>query len=83
MKPRLELVPVEEARRLGAEMGVGEAQASRSAFRTLVHPELVRHVFGLLRMLASRNKLPSRLRELMIMRSNTLWMPRPGFAPPA
>lgn len=40
MKPRLELVPVEEARRLGAEMGIGEAQASRSAFRTLVHPEL-------------------------------------------
>jgi len=69
MKPRLELVPVEEARRLGGEMGIGEAQASRSAFRTLAHhPELARHVFGLLSQLASRNKLPSRLRELMIMR---------------
>ena len=69
MKPRLELVPVEEARRLGAEMGIGEAQASRSAFRMLAHhPELARHVFGLLRQLATRNKLPSRLRELMIMR---------------
>ena len=69
MKPRLELVPVEEARRLGAEMGIGEVQASRSAFRMLAnHPELARHVFGLLKQLATRNKLPSRLRELMIMR---------------
>jgi alkylhydroperoxidase family enzyme len=69
MKQRLELVPVEEARRLGAEMGIGEAQASRSAFRMLAHhPDLLRHVFGLLKMLATRNKLPSRLRELMIMR---------------
>ena len=69
MKQRLELVPVEEARRLGAEMGIGEAQASRSAFRMLAHhPELARHVFGLLKQLATRNKLPSRLRELMIMR---------------
>ena len=69
MKPRLDLVPVEEARRLGAEMGIGEAQASRSAFRMLAHhPDLVRHVYGLLKMLATRNKLPSRLRELMIMR---------------
>jgi alkylhydroperoxidase family enzyme len=69
MKSRLELVSVEDARRLGAEMGISEAQASRSAFRMLAHhPELARHVFGLLRQLASRNKLPSRLRELMIMR---------------
>ena len=69
MTLRLELVPVEEARRLGAEMGISEAQASRSAFRMLAHhPELAKHVFGLLRQLATRNKLPGRLRELMIMR---------------
>ena len=69
MNSRLELVPVEEARRLGAEMGIGEAQASRSAFRMLAnHPDLVRHVYGLLTMLSSRNKLPTRLRELIIMR---------------
>ena len=37
MKPRLELVPVEDARRLGAEMGISEAQASRSAFRMLLY----------------------------------------------
>jgi alkylhydroperoxidase family enzyme len=69
MKPRIEMVPIDEARRIGAEMGIAEAQAGRSAFRMLAHhPELVRHVYGLLRMLQTRNKLPSRLRELMIMR---------------
>ena len=69
MTSRLELVPLEEARRLGAGMGISEAQASRGAFRMLAnHPDLVRHVYGLLTMLSSRNKLPTRLRELMIMR---------------
>jgi alkylhydroperoxidase family enzyme len=69
MNSRLELVPIEEARRLGAEMGINEAQAGRSAFRMLAnHPDLVRHVYGLLTMLSSRNKLPTRLRELIIMR---------------
>ena len=66
---RVEYVSVEETRRLGREFGVGEAQASRSAFRMLAnHPDLVKHVYGLLTMLSQRNKLPSRLRELMIMR---------------
>jgi alkylhydroperoxidase family enzyme len=69
MDSRLEYVSVEEARRLGAGMGVGEAQASRSAFRMLAnHPDLVRHVYGLLTMLSTRNKLDTRLRELIIMR---------------
>jgi len=69
MKTRLELVPVEEARRLGRELGIGEAQAGRSAFRMLAnHPDLVKHVYGLLTMLSSRNKLPTRLREIVIMR---------------
>jgi hypothetical protein len=69
MKSRLELVPVEEARRLGAEMGISEALASRSAFRILAHyPELPRRVFGLVRQLATRDKLPSRPRDLIIMR---------------
>ena len=66
---RVEYVSVEEARRLGAEFGIGEAQASRSAFRMLAnHPDLVKHVYGLLTMLSSRNKMPTRLRELIIMR---------------
>jgi 4-carboxymuconolactone decarboxylase len=69
MKTRLEPVPLEEARRLGRELGVDNAQASRGAFRMLAHhPDLLRQVFGLLTMLATRNKLESRLRELMIMR---------------
>jgi alkylhydroperoxidase family enzyme len=69
MESRLELVPLEEARRLGADMGISEAQASRGAFRMLAnHPDLVRHVYGLLTMLSSRNKLPARLRELVILR---------------
>jgi alkylhydroperoxidase family enzyme len=69
MEPRLDLVSIDEARRLGADIGISEAQASRSAFRMLAHhPDLARHVFALLKMLATRNKLPSRLRELMIMR---------------
>jgi alkylhydroperoxidase family enzyme len=69
MTSRLELVPIEEARRLGAEMGIDEALASRRAFRMLAnHPDLVRHVYGLLTMLSTRNKLPTRLRELIILR---------------
>jgi alkylhydroperoxidase family enzyme len=70
---RLDLVPLEQARRLGAEIGIGEAQASRSAFRMLAHhPDLVKHVYGLLTMLSTRNTLESRLRELIIMRLS--WM---------
>ena len=69
MARRVEYVSVEEARRLGRELGISEAQASRSAFRMLAnHPDLVKHVYGLLVMLSSRNKMPTRLRELIIMR---------------
>jgi len=69
MKPRIDLVPTAEAQRLGKEFGINEAQAGRSAFRMLAHhPDLVKHVYGLLLMLSQRGKLPARLRELMIMR---------------
>ena len=69
MKSRIECIPLEDAVRLGSEMGIGAVQAGKNAFRTLArHPDLVRHVYGLLTMLASRNKLDSRLRELIIMR---------------
>lgn len=69
MKSRMECIPLEEALRLGSEMGIGEVQAGKNAFRTLArHPDLARHVYGLLTMLATRNKLDSRLRELIIMR---------------
>ena len=76
---RLKYVPTEEAQRLGREFGIGEAQAGRSAFRMLAnHPDLVKHVYGLLTMLSSRNKLPTRLRELIIMR--LAWVARCEYA---
>jgi len=69
MKSRIEPMLLEDAVRLGSEMGIGEVQAGKNAFRALArHPDLVRHLYGLLTMLASRNKLDSRLRELIIMR---------------
>jgi alkylhydroperoxidase family enzyme len=69
MKSQIECLPLEEALRLGSEMGVKEAQAGKNAFRILAHhPDLVRHLYGLLTMLSTRNKLDSRLRELIIMR---------------
>jgi alkylhydroperoxidase family enzyme len=69
MKSRIEGLPQDEAVRLGGEMGIGAVQAGKNAFRGLArHPDLVRHLYGLLTMLASRNKLASRLRELIIMR---------------
>ena len=69
MKSRIECISPEDAVRLGSEMGIGEVQAGKNAFRTLArHPDLVRHLYGLLNLLATRNKLDSRLRELIIMR---------------
>ncbi len=70
MKSRMECIPLEEALRLGSEMGIREAQAGKNAFRMLAHhPDLVRHVYGLLIMLSTRNKLDARLRELIINNS--------------
>jgi alkylhydroperoxidase family enzyme len=69
MKSRIECIPLEEALRLGREMGIKESQAGKNAFRALAHhPDLVQHLYGLLIMLSTRNKLATRLRELMIMR---------------
>lgn len=69
MKNRIERVPLAEAVSLGRDMGINEVQAGKNAFRSLAHhPDLVRQLYGLLTMLATRNKLDARLRELMIMR---------------
>ena len=79
MARRVEYVPVDAAVRLGRECGIGDAQAGRSAFRMLAnHPDLVKHVYGLLTMLSSRNKLPTRLRELIVMR--LAWRARCEYA---
>ena len=69
MDRRIDLVPVEEAVRIGREIGIAEVQASRGAFRTLSHsPDVARHIYGLITTLLNRNKLDVRLRELMVMR---------------
>jgi alkylhydroperoxidase family enzyme len=79
MKSRIECIPLEEALRLGSGMGIIEAQAGKNAFRTLAHhPDLVQHVYGLLIMLSTRNKLDTRLRELIIMR--IAWMTGSEYA---
>lgn len=79
MAGRIELASVDEAQRLGREIGITDAQAGRSAFRMLAHhPDLARHVYGLLTMLSSRNKLDTRLRELIIMR--LAWMTGSEYA---
>ncbi len=69
MTQRIPLVPLEEAQRLCAEAGLPERMGRLSAFRTLAHnPELMKAVFGQLMTLMNRNRLDTRLRELMIMR---------------
>ena len=69
MASRMECVPLAEAVRLGREMGIPEVQAGKNAYRMLAHhPDLVQHLYAFLIMLSKRNKLASRLRELMIMR---------------
>jgi alkylhydroperoxidase family enzyme len=69
MPDRIALLPIEEALRAGRELGVTEAQASRGAFRMLAHnPGLAKQVYALLTTLMTRNKLPVRLRELIVMR---------------
>ena len=69
MESRMEWIPLEQAVRLGREMGIPEAQASRGAFRTIANnPELARQVYGLLTTLTTKRRLDLRLRELIVMR---------------
>ena len=69
MAGRVALVSPEAARRIGQEAGLPERMAGSGAFRTLAnHPELLKAVYGQLTTLLFRNKLDTRLRELMIMR---------------
>ncbi len=69
MTQRIPLVPLEEAQRLCAEAGLPERMGHLSAFRTLAHnPDLMKAVFGQLMTLMNRNRLDTRLRELMIYR---------------
>ena len=66
---RIEPASLEQAASIGRELGLPPAMAQRNAYRTLaIHPALVKAVFGQLSALLLRNRLDTRLRELMIMR---------------
>ena len=69
MKSRIAWIPTEEAIRLGTDLGLSETQATRGAFRMMANnPELAAKVYGLLMMLVTHNKMPLRLRELIVLR---------------
>ena len=69
MAERVTMVSLETAKALGEEIGLPGPMATRSAFRVLANnPPLLKAVFGQLTTLLLRNKLDTRLRELMIMR---------------
>jgi len=76
---RLPWIPLERALELGRDMGIPEAPASRGAFRMIAHhPELAERLYGLLTTLMTRNTLPLRLRELLVMR--IAWVTRSEYA---
>lgn len=64
------LLPVEEAKKRGAEAGVNEQFSSLNVFRALLHsPKAASAVANLLSTLLFRNTLEARLRELVILRT--------------
>ena len=68
-KRGINMLPVEEAKKRGAEVGVPEEMAEFSVFRMLLrHPPLAAAMYGLLAELMFRNELDARLRELVILR---------------
>ena len=68
--PRIPLLSVEEATRIGKEYGVPSSMAHLNVFRVMSHhPDLAAAVSNLLAILLYKgNKLDERLRELIIMR---------------
>tara|TARA_B100000676_G_scaffold261025_1_gene271134 strand:- start:20898 stop:21485 length:588 start_codon:yes stop_codon:yes gene_type:complete len=68
--PRIPLLSVEEATRIGKEHGVPSSMAHLNVFRVMSHhPDLASAVSNLLATLLYKgNKLDERLRELIIMR---------------
>ncbi len=68
--PRIPLLSVEEATRIGKEHGVPSSMAHLNVFRVMSHhPDLAAAVSNLLATLLYKgNKLDERLRELIIMR---------------
>jgi alkylhydroperoxidase family enzyme len=70
ISPRIPLLSVEEATRIGKEHGVPSSMAHLNVFRVMSHhPDLAAAVSNLLATLLYKgNKLDERLRELIIMR---------------
>lgn len=68
--PRIPFLPVEEAKRVGKEVGVPSSMSHLNAFRVMLHhPALGAAVANLLAtLLYKANKLDVRLREMLIMR---------------
>jgi alkylhydroperoxidase family enzyme len=64
------LLPLETAKKLGAEAGVNEQMAALNVFRAMLHsPKAASAVSNLLTALLFRNTLDPRLRELVILRT--------------
>ncbi len=64
------LLPVEEAKKRGAEAGVSEQLAALNVFRAMLHnPKAAGAAANLLATLLFRNTLDARLRELVILRT--------------
>ncbi|MBF6568761.1 MAG: carboxymuconolactone decarboxylase family protein [Candidatus Binataceae bacterium] len=65
----VKMLPVEEACRRGAEVGVSREWASVNAFRAMLnHPEGAGAVAKLLLTLLEKNKIEARQRELIVLR---------------
>jgi alkylhydroperoxidase family enzyme len=69
MSLRVPMVSPERARELGEAMGMPARRTGSEAFRVVANnPGVARVAFGQLMQLLEKNKLDTRLRELMIMR---------------
>src|SRR5262249_1047918 len=69
MTSRVAMIPMERARELGEAMGMPARRTQSEAFRILANnPGVARVAINQLGKLVWRNKLDTRLRELMIMR---------------
>lgn len=68
-KRGIQMLPVEEAKKRGADVGIPEEMAELSVFRILLrHPPLAGAMRKLLSQLLIHNELDARLRELLILR---------------
>src|SRR3954465_3739517 len=78
MRPRVAWIDEERAVALGREMGIFERQARRGAFRPMANnPALAKASYDMLMILLSKNSLPLRLREMIVMRIG--WRTRSAY----